>query len=85
VHICLPAKDVLPLILFPRRGFIVATLSSKTKPSTNIEEPTKNTKTQIKQDAEDLANLIYGIFKARQLNANVDHDQNSKSYTTEEA
>lgn len=43
-----------------------------------------NTKQKLEEDTLAFAHLLYDIFKEQQLNANVGHDQNSKSYTTEE-
>lgn len=42
-----------------------------------------NIKIKLKEDALALAALLYDIFKEKQTNASVDHDQNSKSYTME--
>lgn len=52
--------------------------------SSATTEATLNTKSQLKEDVEALASLIYDIFKELQTNANVDHDQNSESYNKEE-
>lgn len=43
-----------------------------------------NTKQKLKEDTLAFAQLLYDIFKERQLNASVDHDQNTKSYKIEE-
>lgn len=65
-----------------KEGFIVAVRNSTQ--SLADAEATLNTKNRLKEDVEALANLIYDIFKERQDDANVNHDQNPKSYAKKE-
>lgn len=55
-------------------------LPRQTKTIKDLKAP--NTNKQLKQDIRVLAHLLYDIFKEKEVNANVSHDQNLKSYTT---